>query len=401
MKLKRILYLALCVAMLVCLLAIPAMAAGINVDVITSDEVVLGETLDLYCGASSDTGAELSYIWYETATGKLDDMYAVNRGTETFRTYRCDTTQLGTRYYLCSVSDGEAAVYSDIITVRVISDSGSRPVVFTADSEPVVGGQMTVDIQKMTGYDSGIYNAVLEGQIGYEWYRDGQKVDNVTGTMKFTEADAGCFFHVLVKGYNITLKSEEFRIEKLILPPQIKTAKLPEATVGEKYTAQLQCYEDVDQEFLVYFNPGKANQFEQTGLTLSEDGKLSGKPAKAGEFTFTVCAANEGGEDYATYTLVVKEPATEPTETTQGATVPTDTAPVPQDSKPVSPEEDVLLIAPAPGETGQSSETTGEDGAPSTSGGLIVIIVVVILLAVLAAAAAAVVIIILVIRRRH
>lgn len=398
MKLKRILYLALCVAMLVSLLAIPTMAAGINVDVITSYEVVLGETLDLYCAASTDSGGELSYIWYETATGKLEDMYAVNRGTETFRTFRCDTTQLGTRYYLCSVSDGEAAVYSDIITVRVISDSGNRPVVFTADSEPVTGGQMTVDIKKMIDYDAGLYNAFIEGQIGYEWYRDGQKVKNETGTMKFTDADAGCFFHVVVKGYDITLKSEEFRIEQLILPPEIKTTKLPEATVGEKYTAQLKCYDDVDAEYLIYFNPGKSNQFDQTGLTLSEEGKLSGKPAKTGEFTFTVCAANEGGEDYATYTLVVKEPATEPTETTQGATVPSDTAPVPEDSKPVEPGENVTVMAPATGETG---ETTGEDGASGLSRGLIVIIVLVILLAVLAAAAAAVVIIILIIRKRR
>lgn len=396
MKLKRILYMALCAALLVSLLALPAMAAGINVDVQTSHEVVLGEELILYCGASSDTGAQLSYIWYETATGKLEDMYAINRGEETFKTYLCDTTQLGTRYYLCSVSDGTAAVYSDIITVRVISDSGNHPVIFTADSEPVVGGQMTVDIQKMTGYDSGIYNAVLEGQIGYEWYRDGQKVDNVTGTMKFTEADAGCFFHVLVKGYNITLKSEEFRIEKLIIPPEIETTRLPEATVGEKYAVRLKCYEDVDAEFSVYFNPGKANQFEQTGLTLKADGTISGKPAKAGEFTFAICAANEGGEDYATYTLVVKEPATDPTETTQPGSTPVVIAPAPEESKP-APGEDVSVIAPAPG------DSTITVGASEPSGGsdfLVAVIVIVIVLAVLAAAAAAVIVIILVVRKR-
>ena len=396
MNLKRILYLTLCAALLAGLLALPVMAAGINVNVQTSHEVVLGEELILSCDASSDTGAELSYIWYETATGKLEDMFAVNRGEETLKTYLCDTTQLGTRYYLCSVSDGAAAVYSDIITVRVISDSGNIPVVFTADSEPVTGGQMTVDIEKMINYDSGLYNAFLEKQIGYEWYRDGQKVSNTTATMKFTEADAGCFFHVLVKGYDITLKSEEFRIEKLIIPPEIETAKLPEAVVGERYTAQLKCYDDVDMEFSIYFNPGKSNQFEQTGLTLDEDGKISGKPTKAGEYTFTVCAANEGGEDYATYTLVVKEPATEPTETTQGATEPVAVAPAPGQDAPTTPEKDVSVIAPAPGET---VETTGETG--ESDGGLGVMIVLVIILAVLAAAAAAVVIIILIVKKNR
>ena len=395
MNLKRILYISLCGALLVCLLALPALAAGITVQVQTDHEVVLGEELLLRCEASSDTGGALSYIWYETATGKLEEMFAINRGEETADTYLCDTTQLGTRYYLCSVSDGTTAVYSDIITVRVIADGGSLPVVFTADSEPVVGGQMTVDIQRMTGYDSGIYNAVLEGQIGYTWYRDGQKVRNETGTMKFTEADAGCAFRVEVKGYNITLTSEEFEIEILVVPPEIETTKLPDATLGEKYTAQLKCYDDVDAEFSVYFNPGKENQFDQTGLTLGEDGKLSGKPAKAGEFTFTVCAANEGGEDYATYTLVVQEPTTEPTET--GVTEPVVIAPAPGNSDSGAPDKDISAIAPAPGEI---VETIGaiED---SDDGGLGLIIVLVILLAVLAAAAAGVVIVILVVKKKR
>lgn len=397
MKLKRILYIGLCGALLMCLLAMPTLAAGINVDVQTSHEVVLGEELILYCGASSDTGAELSYIWYETATGKLEDMFAINRGEETFRTYLCDTTQLGTRYYLCSVSDGTSAVYSDIITVRVLSDTGNHPVVFTADSEPVTDGKMTVDIKKMINYDSGLYNAFLEGAIGYEWYRDGQRVANETGTMKFTEADAGCFFHVIVKGYNITLKSEEFRVEMLILPPEIKTTTLPEATVGEKYTAQLECYEDVDAEFSIYFNPGKDNQFDQTGLTLKADGKLSGKPTKAGEFTFAVCAANEGGEDYAVYKLVVKEPATDPTETTQGVTEPVVIAPAPGTNDPNVPDKDISVIAPAPGE---SVETVGAIDGSDNSAGLGVVIVLVIILAVLAAGGAAVIVVILIVKKR-
>ena len=386
MNLKRILYLTLCAALLAGLLALPAMAAGINVDVQTSYEVVLGEELILFCSAASDTGGELSYIWYETATGKLEDMYAVNRGEETLETYLCDTTQLGTRYYLCSVSDGTAAVYSDIITVRVVSDTGSQPVIFTTDSEPVTGGKMTVDPQK-TG---------LSGTVTYAWYRDDQKLSNGTATMEFTEADAGCTFYVTVTAGDSTLKSEPFEIEKLIIPPEIETTKLPEAIVGEKYTAQLKCYDDVDAEFSVYFNPGKSNQFDQTGLTLAEDGKLSGKPAKAGEFTFTVCAANEGGEDYATYTLVVKEPATDPTETTQGTTEPVVIAPAPGQDTPTTPDEDVSVIAPAPDET---LETVGETG--EGDGGLGLLIVLVIILAVLAAAGAVVVIVILVVKKNR
>lgn len=398
MKMKRALYLILSLALMISFLVLPVMAAGINVNVQTKHEVVQGEELILYCGASSDSGAELSYIWYETATGKLEDMFAINRGTETFHTYVCDTSEVGTRYYLCSVSDGTAARYSDIITVRVMSDNGTISVVFTSDSEPVTGGHMTVDIEKMQNDDSGLYNAYLEGQIGYEWYRDGQKVSNTTGTMNFTDADAGCSFYVVVKGYNITLKSDEFRIENLIVPPEIKTTKLADATVGEPYAEQIKCYDDVNAEYIVYYNPGKANDFEKTGLTLKDDGKISGTPKTAGSYTFTVCAANEGGEDYATYTLVVKEATTDPTETTVGVTDPSGSTPAA--GEPAKPGEDKTT-------TGTESqhemvETTGSSGASRLGGSIfmVVAIIAVITLAVLAAVAAIVVTVILIVRKR-
>ena len=67
--------------------------------------------------------------------------------------------------------------------------------------------------------------------------------------------------------------------------------------------------------FFIYYNPGKANDFEKTGLTLAKDGTLSGTPKTAGKYVFTVCAAGTTNEDYREYTLVVKEAeTTEPTE---------------------------------------------------------------------------------------
>ena len=398
MKIKRVLYLAACMALLLTTLAFPAMAA-INVDVQTKYEVVQFEELVLRCDANTDSGGELSYIWYETATGKLEDMFAINRGEETNQSYICDTSEIGTRYYLCSVSDGEAAVYSDVITVRVLSDSGEKPVIFTSDSEPVAGGFMTVDIKKMIDYDSGLYNAYLEGEVGYEWYRDGQKVKNETGTMQFAESDGGCVFYVLVKGYNITLRSEEFRVEKLISEPEIETTKLPEATVGEKYSARIECYEDVDAEYVVYYNPGKANDFDKTGLSLGADGKISGTPKTAGSYTFTICAANDGGEDYATYTLVVKDPATEPTETTVGTTEPAGTPPVA--GEPGNPGENKVNPGTESGEEPVITVGTSDDSDSNGSILLTIAIVVVIILAVLAAVAAIVVIVILIVKRKQ
>jgi hypothetical protein len=108
----------------------------------------------------------------------------------------------------------------------------------------------------------------------------------------------------------------EFYVEEgqAVEPPKITTKTLPEATVGEKYYVKLNC-SDPDATFTEWYNPGKANDLSKTELTLTQHGELEGKPTKAGTYSFCICAAGDGGEDYMTYTLVVKEAAaTDPTE---------------------------------------------------------------------------------------
>lgn len=97
--------------------------------------------------------------------------------------------------------------------------------------------------------------------------------------------------------------------------PKITTTSLPEATVGKDYYKKLECT-DGDAVFTEYYNPGKPNQLKESGLYITQHGELEGKPSKAGTYTFTICAAGEGGEGYATFTLTVKdaEVATEPTQ---------------------------------------------------------------------------------------
>ena len=103
------------------------------------------------------------------------------------------------------------------------------------------------------------------------------------------------------------------------MPPAITLKSLPTAYVGEEYYVRIDCG-DLDAEFCEYYNPGKANELSKTGLTLAKNGVLSGTPKKAGSYTFTICAANEQGEDYATYTLIVKEAAENPPEETEPET---------------------------------------------------------------------------------
>lgn len=79
-----------------------------------------GQEAELRCVAKSGDGSELTFCWYETDTLRLEDMRAVNRGTETTDYIFCDTSNLGTRNYLCMVQSANGgAAYSSIVPVTV------------------------------------------------------------------------------------------------------------------------------------------------------------------------------------------------------------------------------------------------------------------------------------------
>lgn len=152
--------------------------------------------------------------------------------------------------------------------------------------------------------------------------------------------------------YDITIQAA------YIVEVEITTQSLPNAVAGEYYSTKLGCT-DGDADFSISYNPGGKNDFDKTGLTLSYNGTLEGKPAAAGQYTFTVCASGATGEDYRVYTLTVAAPAetaptpseTAPVDTTPVDTTPVDTDPiVPTDTTPAAPgdTEPPLLISPRP-----------------------------------------------------
>ena len=100
-------------------------------------EVFKGDNLDLYCDASSNTGSKLSYLWYETKTGKLQDITAINKGAEVSDTLHCDTSSVGTRYYVCMVTTQEGgSAYSSVIPVKVIEQAAIDPPTIKSASIP-------------------------------------------------------------------------------------------------------------------------------------------------------------------------------------------------------------------------------------------------------------------------
>lgn len=146
------------------------------------------------------------------------------------------------------------------------------------------------------------------------------------------------------------------------MPPEITLKSLPTAYVGEEYYVRIYCG-DLDAEFWEYFNPGKPNDLSKTGLTIMENGVLTGTPTKAGSYTFTICAGNDNGEDYATYTLVVKEATendptvAEPVDTTDPE-IPTEvTEAIDETGKATKPGKDKTE------ETEETKENVLTDGA--------------------------------------
>ena len=75
---------------------------------------------EIRCVAKSIDDSELSFLWYETDTGRLEDIRAVNRGTETADYLLCDTSEVGTRNYICMVESANGGMtYSSVVSVTV------------------------------------------------------------------------------------------------------------------------------------------------------------------------------------------------------------------------------------------------------------------------------------------
>ena len=88
------------------------------------------------------------------------------------------------------------------------------------------------------------------------------------------------------------------------IAPTITTESLPDGTVGKSYSdTSLAATGDTPITWSV------SNGSLPAGLSLSEDGKITGTPTTEGTSTFTVTATNDNGSDSKEYTLNIK-PAT-------------------------------------------------------------------------------------------
>ena len=216
------------------------------------------------------------------------------------------------------------------LTIPVFATGAT--VTFTADSLPEVGGTLTVDKNALLdngSITSDMYNALLEGNVIYSWYKDGTLTQEGTGAdaqiYPLTVSDQGCTFCVKVGFYEDDSFQESKKCGEAVSgeitvtgpAPEIITKALAPATAGTEYYIKLEC-SDPD----AVFSEIMGSQLSEFGLYLTQHGEIEGTPTKAGNCHINVLVVGEnGGENSIGFDLTIHATSagTEP-----GQTSPTD-----------------------------------------------------------------------------
>ena len=106
--------------------------------------------------------------------------------------------------------------------------------------------------------------------------------------------------NVIVDGGTLDEKLKESLGDKVKYAPAITTTSLSDGTVGTAYSQTLAA---TGSEVIIW---SVTSGLLPDGLSLSEDGKITGTPTIEGESTFTVKAENSVGSDSKQYTLNIK-----------------------------------------------------------------------------------------------
>ena len=253
---------------------------------------------------------------------------------------------------------------------------------FTSDSLPEVGGTLTVDKEALLNngsITSEMYNALLEGNVIYSWYRNDILVQAGTGgdsySYKLTSADQGCTVYVEISffedsSFQESKKCGEAVSAKTVITgptPEILTQALPNAVVGTAYYVRLEC-SDPDAVFSEFMG----SQLTEFGLNLTQHGEIEGTPTKAGNCHINVVVVSEGGgENSVSFDLTVADAAPEPSqEPTAPASEPTPPAsePTPPASEPTQPPAsdpvDATDGTQAPTDANTQDDEGGDQGFP-------------------------------------
>ena len=257
-----------------------------------------------------------------------------------------------------------------ILGLAIPAFAAGMAVPFTVDSLEEVGGTLTVDKNAMLNsgsITSEMYNALLEGNVIYSWYKNGVLTQEGTGrnanSYKVTPSDQGSTIYVKVSFYEDSSFQESKKCGEAVSKevtiigptPQVTTQSLPDASVGKSYYIRLEC-SDPDG----VFSEIMGSQLSEFGLYLTQHGEIEGTPTKTGNCHINVLVVSEGGgENSVSFDLTV-EAENEPPQTTP-TTVPTTTPQTEPESTNSAPSD----AAPKETQTqAQMPATPKEDAFP-------------------------------------
>ena len=136
-----------------------------------------GDLAEIRCVAKTTDGSELSFLWYETDTGKREDIRAVNRGTETADYLICDTDNVGTRNYICLVESANGGMtYSSVVPVTVTekqmitADPNNSHEASTEDTKPSGTNTETVGTDEVSDTNTTETPDVQQSNESFPWW---------------------------------------------------------------------------------------------------------------------------------------------------------------------------------------------------------------------------------------
>jgi len=368
---KRVFCTAFCLILLICLLALPASAVTIEPEFILQPQNYQYPEYSTAMYKVKVLGDNLRATWYLEFEGKTYNLSDNTNGFEPWEGYAGETygamqedantfvyyfggigAELNGSRIWCEVEDGHYNVISDMAYITVGGNAEPPEILEFPSAVNVEQG----DFAELVC----VASAPNGTQLEYLWYETSSgrlpeiraMIPEETSNYLFCNTGSlGTRYYVCCvttsdggMAYSSVVPVSVF--EKTIVEPApiIYTTSLPDATVGEEYRVMLDC-SDIYALFHIYYNPGRANEFDATGLRMTKENELVGTPQKAGTYTFTVCAAGDGGEDYMELTLKVREaPAPQPEpekpeEPKQEAEKPTPDPVPPAQETPAAPEQ--------------------------------------------------------------
>lgn len=130
-----------------------------------------GDSVDIRCQANAPGSSQLSYTWYETSSGKLWDIKAIQPEEDSDFMF-VDTSSVGTRYYVCGITTSDGGMtYSSVVPVTVL-DYDPEPQPDPTETDTTGTAPQETEAPEVTG-DTQItekdpQNTEVEGQ-GFNW----------------------------------------------------------------------------------------------------------------------------------------------------------------------------------------------------------------------------------------